>query len=82
MLTLAFVSTPLQLAVSAVPSFAGFGDTVQLAAVGAVLSKVNAAVEVAVLPATSLVVAVSSPVTSVPAVAVQVTVPLLSVPQE
>ena len=82
MLTLPPVSTPVQLAVIAVPSFAGFGDTVQLAAVGVVLSKVNGAVEVAVLPAASLVVAVSLPVTSVPAMAVQLTLPLLSAPQE
>ena len=66
----------LQVAVKAVPSLAGLGSTVQTAAVGAVLSKVNGTFEVDVLPAASAVVAVASPDTwpgPVPAVAVHTT---------
>ena len=70
------------MAVTTVPLLAGSGDTEQVPMVGAVLSKVKAATEVAVLPAASEVVAVSSPVTPPgPAVAVQITVPPASLPQ-
>ena len=72
MLTEPPVSTPVQVAVKAVPSLAGFGSTVHTAAVGAVLSKVKPAGVVAVLPAVSVAVATSSPSTPpVPTVPVQ-----------
>ena len=70
--TVAPVSTPVQVAVKAVPSLAGSGSTVQTAAAGGVLSKVKPAGVVAVLPASSVAVAVSSPSTpAVPTVPVQ-----------
>ena len=65
------------------PSLAGSGDTVQTAAVGAVLSSTKGTLDVEVLPAASAVVAVSSPVTPPgPAVPVQITVPPASTPHE
>ena len=63
MLTVAPVSTPVQVAVKAVPSLAGFGLTVHTAAIGAVLSRVKNASALLVLPAASATVATSSPST-------------------
>ena len=84
MVTVAPVSTPVQVAVKAVPVLAGSGSTVHTGTAGGVLSKVNGTFEVAVLPAASAVVAVASPETwpgPVPAVAVHTTSLPTSLPQ-
>ena len=82
MVTVAPASTPVHVAVKAVPSLAGLGSTVQIAAVGAVLSKVKNASASLLLPDKSVMVATSLPSTlSIPAVAVQTTSLANSFPQ-